>query len=40
MADDPVWDELSHKIAKYMPFMDIDTTKYKQIILDTFKMQD
>lgn len=40
MADDPVWDELSRKISKYMPFMDIDITKYKQIILDTFKIQD
>jgi hypothetical protein len=40
MMEDPVWDELSRKSIKYMPFMDIDTVKYKKIILDTFKMQD
>lgn len=40
MIDDPVWDDLSRKIKKYMPFMSIDTDKYKKIILDVFKTQD
>lgn len=40
MVDDPVWDEVSRKIKKYLPFLGIDTNKYKKIILESFKKQD
>lgn len=37
MKEDPVWDEISRKIKKYIPFLNIDATKFKKIILDEFK---
>lgn len=40
MSEDPVWDELSRKIKKYVPFLNLDADKYKKIILETFKKQD
>lgn len=40
MADDPVWDEISRKIKKYVPFLNIDAAKYKKIILESFERRD
>lgn len=40
MADDPVWDEVSRKIKKYSPFLNIDASKYKKIILDEFERRN
>ena len=30
--DDPVWETVSKKIKKYSPFLNIDTSRYKQIL--------
>jgi hypothetical protein len=40
MSDDPVWEETSRKIKKYTPFLNIDASKYKKIILESFGNQD
>ena len=29
---DPVWETVSLKIKKYKPFLNIDVTKYKQVL--------
>jgi len=36
MSDDPIWDEISRKIKKYVPFLNINASKYKKIMLDAF----
>jgi len=36
MSDDPIWDEISRKIKKYVPFLNISASKYKKIMLDAF----
>jgi hypothetical protein len=40
MAHFPMWDDISLKIKKYLPFMSIDADKYKKIILDSFERRD
>lgn len=37
LKDDVVWQELSHKIIKYKPFLHYDRSKMKNILLDNFK---
>jgi hypothetical protein len=34
ILSDPIWNELKNKIVKYSPFLKIDKTKYKKIILE------
>lgn len=36
MDYDPLWEELSHRIRKYSPFLNYDVNKLKQILIDKF----
>ena len=38
MKDDPVWEELSTTIKKYLPFLHYDKEKTRQACLDTFSL--
>jgi hypothetical protein len=40
MIDTPMWDDISLKIKKYLPFMSIDAVKFKKIILESFERRD
>ena len=33
---DPMWEDINMKLMKYRPFVDINTKKYKSIIMDIF----
>lgn len=33
---DPLWTDINRQLTKYRPFVDINTTKYKTIIIDLF----
>ena len=33
---DPMWEDINMKLMKYRPFVDINTKKYKTIIMNTF----
>lgn len=37
LEDDIVWKDLSHKLAKYRPFLQYDKAKCKKILLEKFK---
>ena len=37
LSGDVVWEQLSHKVVKYKPFLNYDKIKMKKILLDNFK---
>lgn len=36
MEYDPVWEEVSHKVQKYTPFIQFEKEKFKKIVLDFY----
>jgi len=38
LADDPVWQSLSLKIRKYLPFLPYDKERIRKILLDKFSL--
>ena len=34
---DPIWKEIRRRVLKYKPFLDIDCSKYKQVILTVIR---
>jgi hypothetical protein len=37
MSYDPVWEHVSKKIMKYIPFLKLDNQKYSKIVVETFR---
>ncbi len=36
LLNDPLWEDINKQLVKYRPFVDVNTTKYKSVIIELF----